>query len=102
MKNEYKNSDLYKYKKYRKPLTKAEITDSIIVEEVDWNDERKLLSSSTKTLSVKTSVADSAKRISKRASIVGNMVGSVTSVIVGVPSWFVGFIFAAVYDTADN
>ena len=98
MQEAYYNSDLYKYKKYRKPLTKAEITDNIIKEEVDWNDERKLISSETKTLSVKTSISDSAKRVSQKASITGSMVGSVSSVIFGIPSWVIGFVFAAVCD----
>ena len=98
LKEEYENSDLYKYKKYRKPLTKAEITDNIIEEEVSWNDERKIVSSTTNTVSVRTSVSDSAKRVSKKASVVGGMVGSVTSIVCGIPSWIFGFFAALIYD----
>lgn len=98
LKAEYKNSDLYKYKKYRKPLTKAEITDNIIEEEVNWNDERKIISSTTNTVSVKTSISDSAKRVSRQASVIGGVVGSVTSVICGIPSWIIGFVVALACD----
>lgn len=99
MQTAYEKSDLYKYKKYRKPLTKAEITDNIVEEEVNWNDERKVISSTTNTVSVKTNVGDSAKRVSKKASIIGGCIGSVTSVICGIPSWIIGFFAALAYDT---
>ncbi len=98
MMEEYRKSDLYRYKKYRKPLTKAEITDNIIVEEVYWNDRRKTVSSTTNTVSVRTSVSDSVQRISKKATITGSVVGSFTSIALGIPSWVLGFAAGIAYD----
>mgnify|MGYP007069863787 FL=1 len=95
MKEEYANSDLGKYDKYRKAFSKMTVTDNKIVEEVDWNDNTKVVSSTTDTISVESSVSDSAARISKKASIIGAKVGNVTSTIVGVPSWIICFILGA-------
>ncbi len=98
MKEDYEKSDLGKYDSYRKALSKMRVTDKKIVEEVDWNDETKVISSSTDTISVESSVSDSAARVSKKASIIGAKVGNVTSTIIGVPSWILCFILG----TLDN
>ncbi|MCR5123761.1 MAG: hypothetical protein K6B43_01025 [Treponema sp.] len=98
MKKDYENSPLGKYDEYRKAGTKAVIIDSKIIEEVDWNDESKVVSSTTDTISVESSVSDSASRISKKASIIGAKVGNVTSTIVAVPSWIICFILGSLDD----
>lgn len=99
---EYEASDLYKYRKYRKALHKATITKNDLVEEVDWNDESKVISSSSETVRVQTDIGKSAKQISKKASLVGGRIGTVTSVIFGVPSYIIGLAVAAYADGASS
>lgn len=98
---EYKASDLYKYRKYRKALHKATITKQDIIEEVDWNDESKVVSSTTETLKLQTDIGKSARQVSKKASLVGGRIGTVTSVIFGVPSYVIGFIGGAYLDSGN-
>lgn len=99
---EYEASDLYKYRKYRKALHKATITKQDLVEEVNWNDEAKLISSSTETIKCQTDIGKSAKQVSKKASLVGGRIGTVTSVIFGIPSYIVGVAAGAYLDASGN
>lgn len=99
---EYEASDLYKYRKLRKALHKATITKNDLVEEVDWNDEAKVISSSTETLKLQTDIGKSAKQVSKKASLVGGRIGTVTSVIFGVPSYIIGFVAGAYLDASSD
>lgn len=96
---EYEASDLYKYRKYRKALHKAAIIKQDFVEEVDWNDESKVISSSSETLKLQTDIGKSAKQVSKKASLVGGRIGTVTSVIFGVPSYILGIAVGAAGDS---
>ncbi|MBQ0051593.1 MAG: hypothetical protein KBT11_05950 [Treponema sp.] len=95
---EYEASDLYKYRQYRSALSKTTITKSNLVEEIDWNDNAKVISSTRETIKLQTSVADSASRVSKKASLIGSRIGTVTSVIFGIPSYILGFILGAAAD----
>lgn len=97
-KQEYEASDLYKYRKYRKALHKATITKQDLVEEVDWNDEAKVISSTSETIKCQTDIGKSAWQVSKKASLIGSRIGTVTSVIFGVPSFIVGLAFGAYLD----
>lgn len=99
---EYEASDLYKYRKYRKALHKATITKNDLVEEVDWNDETKVVSSTSETLNLQTDIGKSAKQVSKKASLVGGRIGTVTSVIFGVPSYIIGLVAGAYLDASSD
>lgn len=96
----YRESDLYKYRKYRKALSKTVISKSNLVEEIDWNDVSKVISSSTETIRLETKVRDSAERISKKASLTGSKIGTVTSVIFAIPSYIFGFIVGVGLDAS--
>ncbi len=99
---EYQNSDLYKYRKYRKILHKAEISKQDLIEEVDWNDETKVISSASETVNVQASIGKSASQVSKKASLIGSCVGSVTSVIFAVPSYVIGFVAGVCLDSSGD
>lgn len=99
---EYEASDLYKYRKYRKALHKATITKQDLVEEVNWNDEAKVISSSTETVKCQTDIGKSARQVSKKASLVGGRIGTVTSVIFGIPSYIVGIAVGAYLDSSGD
>lgn len=99
---EYEASDLYKYRKYRKALHKATITKNDLVEEVDWNDESKVISSTSETLKLQTDIGKSAKQVSKKASLVGGRIGTVTSVIFGIPSYIIGLVAGAYLDASSD
>lgn len=96
----YRESDLYKYRKYRKALSKAVISKSNLVEEIDWNDVSKVVSSTTETIRLETKVRDSAERISKKASLTGSKIGTVTSVVFAIPSFILGFIIGVGLDAS--
>ncbi len=89
---EYQNTDAYKYRKYMKSGQKAEITKTVIREEVNWDEEVETVSSTTETLFAKNDVKKSAAMMSKKASIVGSTIGKYTSYVVGIPGWFIGFL----------
>lgn len=99
---EYEASDLYKYRKYRKALHKATITKQDLVEEVNWNDESKVISSSTETIKCQTDIGKSARQVSKKASLVGGRIGTVASVIFGIPSYILGVAVGAYLDSSGN
>ena len=99
---EYEASDLYKYRKYRKALHKATISKQDLVEEVDWNDSSKVISSSSETIRLQTDIGKSAKQVSKKASLVGGRIGTVTSVIFGIPSYIIGVAIGAYADASGN
>lgn len=99
---EYQNSDLYKYRKYRKILHKAEIAKQDLIEEIDWNDETKVISSTSETIKVQASVGKSAAQVSKKASLIGSRIGAVTSVVFAVPSYIVGFAVGAYLESSGD
>ncbi len=99
---EYQNSDLYKYRKYRKILHKAEITKQDLIEEVDWNDETKVISSTSETIKVQASVGKSAAQVSKKASLIGSRIGAVASVVFAVPSYIVGLAVGAYLESSGD
>ena len=99
---EYQNSDLYKYRKYRKILHKAEIAKQDLIEEVDWNDETKVISSTSETIKVQASVGKSAAQVSKKASLIGSRIGAVASVVFAVPSYIVGLAVGAYLESSGD
>lgn len=94
----YEESDSYKYRQYRKSFSKAVIIKQNVIEEIDWNDQTKVVSSETETIKLQTSVSDSAERVSKKASLLGCRIGTVSSIIFGIPSYIVGYIFSVYED----
>lgn len=95
MNKEYEESEIYKNRKYASKFSYNTITKTRVVENVYWNDKKKKLKSSTETVKAEASVSDSAKRISKKASVIGDYVGKGFAYVIGFPAFCIGFFIGS-------
>ena len=92
---EYKNSEIYKNRKYVSKFAYNTITKNQYKENVYWNDKRKKFHSKTETTKAEQSISDTAKIVSKRASLIGSYIGKGVSYVVGFPAFCIGFFIGS-------
>lgn len=89
----FSESDYKRYEQYVRPLSKTTLSIRKLVEEINMRGECRIISETKFTIIYVDSIHDTVNRVSKKSSLVGEEIGSVSAKIISYPTYGLGWTY---------
>lgn len=90
----FNETDFMKYRQYVRPLSKTTLDIQRLIEEVNiqYNTSR-VISNTHFTLVFVDGIQDTVARVSKKSSLIGQKIGSVSAKVISQPTYWLGYLY---------